>query len=83
MNLEHSPARAGDAPVGHPNADAPEPDRLIGEAECKRISGLSRTTRWWLEKCKLFPARRRLSPNRVGWLLSEIQSWLRAREVVT
>ena len=73
MSLEHHPARA---------RHAPEPNRLIGEAECKRISGLSRTTRWRLEKCKLFPARRRLSPNRVGWLLSEIQTWIREREPI-
>lgn len=26
-----------------------------------------------------FPAPRRLSPNRVGWLASELESWIRSR----
>ncbi len=56
------------------------PDRFIRDRECKKISGLSRTTRWRLEREGKFPKRRQISPNGVGWLLSEIQSWLDSRE---
>ncbi len=89
MSLEHDPARAGSAAVGHREAEAPaaeepdasEPDRFIGEPECKRLTSLSRVSRWRLERDGLFPRRRRLSPNRVGWLLSEIREWQLGRAV--
>jgi len=54
-------------------------DRFIREPECKSTSGLSRSTRWRLERDGRFPSRRRISPNAVGWLESEIQDWLRTR----
>ena len=56
------------------------PDRFIRDPECEKMSGLSRTTRWRLEREGKFPKRRQISPNGVGWLLSEIQSWLESRE---
>ncbi len=56
-------------------------DRFIGEAECKAITSLSRTTRWRLEKQGKFPGRRILSPNRGGWLLSEVIQWRCERAV--
>ena len=55
-------------------------DRFIRDPECEKLSGLSRTTRWRLERDGKFPKRRQISPNGVGWLLSEIQSWLDSRE---
>lgn len=55
------------------------PDRIIRERECKHTSGLSRSTRWRQERAGLFPKRRRISSNAVGWLESEIQEWLRTR----
>ncbi len=55
------------------------PDRIIREPECERTSGLSRSTRWRQERAGLFPKRRRISSNAVGWLESEIQEWLRTR----
>ena len=54
-------------------------DRFIREPECREITGLSRTTRWRLERAKHFPKRARISPNAVAWLESEVQEWLRAR----
>lgn len=48
------------------------PDRIVREAECKAISGLSRTTRWRMERSGDFPRRRRISQGAVGWLLSEL-----------
>lgn len=53
--------------------------RFIREPECKSITGLSRTTRWRLEKAGKFPARRKISQNTVGWLSSEIEEWMRSK----
>ncbi len=55
------------------------PDRFLREAEVRRITGLSRTTRWRLERANVFPNRRFISSNAVGWLESEVQEWLRTR----
>ena len=62
--------------------DTDKEDRFLREPEVAQITGLSRTTRWRLEREGRFPRRRRASPNRVAWLLSEVQSWIREREVV-
>jgi len=57
----------------------PPDDRVIREPECERRSGLSRSTRWRLERMGQFPRRRRISPGCSGWLASEIDAWLCAR----
>ena len=57
------------------------PEHIIREKECKQRTGLSRTTRWRLETLDQFPKRRQLSKNSIGWLNSEIESWLKSREV--
>ena len=54
-------------------------DRFIRDPECRQITGLSRTTRWRLERAGQFPKRRQISPNAVAWLESEVQEWLRDR----
>ena len=54
-------------------------DRFIREAEVQRITGLSRTTRWRLEREGKFPSRRQLSDNAVAWLESEIRAWRASR----
>ena len=56
--------------------------RLIRYPEVGRLTGLSRTSVWRQEKAGKFPRRRRLGPNSVAWLLSEVQEYLRTREVV-
>ncbi len=55
------------------------PDRFIREPECAQITGLSRVTRWRLERRGDFPKRRQISPNAMGWLESELMSWMKAR----
>jgi prophage regulatory protein len=54
-------------------------DRIIFEPERHAITGLSRP--WWhqLEKRGRVPKRIKLSERRVGWLLSELEAWLRER----
>jgi prophage regulatory protein len=57
-------------------------DRFIREAEVQRITGLSRTTRWRLEREGKFPSRRQLSENAVAWLESEIRAWCTSRSAL-
>jgi prophage regulatory protein len=52
---------------------------FIREPECRSLTGLSRATRWRLERAGLFPKKRQLSPGCKGWLRSEIQQWIAER----
>ena len=54
-------------------------ERFIRERECRELTGLSRSTRWRLERQGQFPRRRHISPNGVAWLLSEIEAWQSSR----
>ncbi len=54
-------------------------DRFIREKQCKNITGLSRTTRWRLERAGLFPKRYRISPGAIAWLESQVQEWIESR----
>lgn len=78
MSLEHTPVRGAEATPGHPGQGTP--DRLIGTAEVCRITSLSRTTIWRLERAGNFARRRKIAPNRVGWILSEVLLWMTERE---
>ena len=51
-------------------------DRILRERDVRTATGLSRTTRWRLERAGQFPRKRRLSPGAVGWLESEVVAWL-------
>jgi prophage regulatory protein len=51
-------------------------ERIVGESEVCRLTNLSRTTRWRLEREGRFPQRVRLSRNRVGWRVEEILAWM-------
>ena len=44
----------------------------------KRV-GMSRTTIWREERQGRFPRRIQLSRNRIGWLSSEVLSWMEAK----
>lgn len=54
-------------------------DIFIRKAEVRKITGLSDTTIWRLEKASKFPQRRRLSSSACGWLLSEVLAWVKSR----
>jgi prophage regulatory protein len=63
-------------------------DRFVLDAECKAMTGLSKTTRWKMEQEvdqkgePLFPRRRQITGGRVvGWLESELLDWMRSRQV--
>ena len=54
--------------------------RFLALKEVQRLTGnLSRSTIWRWQREGLFPRSRRLGPNRVGWLLSEIETWLQEK----
>ena len=83
MPTEHSPTRGTDGPLWRHGDDLPEPDRLIDIARVCQLTSLSRTTIWRLEGAGHFARRRQISPNRVGWLLSEILLCMREQGTVT
>ena len=55
-------------------------DRFVHEPECLKMTGLSRITRWRLERQGSFPKRRQISPNCIAWLESELREWLETRK---
>ncbi len=55
-------------------------DRFVREPECLKMTGLSRITRWRLERKGAFPKRRQISPNCIAWLQSELHEWLDTRK---
>lgn len=55
------------------------PVQIIRMKEVIRRVGLSRSTIWRLERTGKFPRRRRLGPNSIGWLLSEVDDWIATR----
>lgn len=57
--------------------------RYLSVREAVQISGLSRTTLFRLERDRLFPRRRQLGPNRVGYISNEIYHWIETRPTVT
>lgn len=59
------------------------PDVYVRKPELRKITGLSDTTIWRLEKKKKFPPRRKLSATATGWLLSEVLAWVSSRPAVT
>ena len=55
------------------------PDRIVFEPERALITGYCRNWWWKFEQEGSVPKRIKLGPKRVGWLLSELQAWLRER----
>jgi prophage regulatory protein len=53
--------------------------RMLREREVKHITGLSRVTRWRMERRGEFPGRVHLAPRCVGWPEAEVMEWMRAR----
>ena len=58
-------------------------ERFLRRAEFKRRIGVKSdaTLFTWERTLKGFPQRRRIGPNAVGWLLSEVLEYLRSRPV--
>lgn len=54
-------------------------DRFLPTETVLEITGWSKQTLWREMKANRFPAAIPTSPNRVGWLESEVAEWLRRR----
>lgn len=50
--------------------------RIIRCIDVQKLTSLSRTTIWRLEREGNFPQRRQIGTRSVGWLLNEVESWL-------
>ena len=57
-------------------------DRIIREPECRKLTGLCRTTRYIMENEGRFPRRVQLGGRAVGWKLSDVQEWIDSSPVV-
>ena len=58
---------------------AGEMTRILRERDVKHLTGLSRVTRWRMEKVDRFPHRVQLTERCVGWPESEVLEWLNER----
>lgn len=55
------------------------PRRIIRDKEIGKKTGLSRTTRWRLERAGKFPKSVKLTEHAVGHYEDEIDAWIAAR----
>ena len=53
--------------------------KVIRQKQAIELTGLSRTSLWRLERAGMFPLRRRIGRQAVGWLASDIDEWLATR----
>lgn len=58
-------------------------DRIVKPKEASAITGRSLASMWRDEKAGRFPRRRKIGLKAVGYLLTELVTWIEAREVVT
>lgn len=58
-------------------------ERVVRQSELKKITGISPQTAYRLGKIGLFPLPKRLSARSKGWLMSELQEWIKKRKVST
>jgi prophage regulatory protein len=57
-------------------------ERILRRHEVEMRTGLPRSSLYRLIAAGEFPRQRRLSPSTVGWLESEITSWISSREAL-
>ena len=50
--------------------------KILRRRQVCDLTGLSYSTIYRLEREGEFPQRRRLGPNTVGWLASEVETWV-------
>ena len=53
--------------------------RILREREVRHLTGLSRVTRWRMERRGEFPRKIKLSTRCVGWPEAEVMQWLMVR----
>ncbi len=66
----------------HQILDLNEPLRLLSRPEVLDLVGVSYPTIWsWMQQGK-FPRSRKLGDQKVGWLASELKSWIESRPIM-
>ena len=55
------------------------PVAILDESGVQKLTSLSRTTRWRMERRGDFPKHVRLSPGRVGWRQADVEAWISSR----
>jgi predicted DNA-binding transcriptional regulator AlpA len=55
-------------------------DRILRTKDVQRLTGISRSTIWRLEKSGQFPRRVALGLSSIGWLKSDVLEWLEKRK---
>ena len=68
-----------DLHLSDPNSRGAAEQRLIAFDVVRKLTGLSRSTIWRLERQGLFPQRRQISHRRVAWVSLEVLGWTQAR----
>jgi prophage regulatory protein len=53
--------------------------RMVNKQEVVMITGLSVVTIWRRMKAGDFPLSVQLTPNKIGWFLDEIETWIESR----
>ncbi len=53
--------------------------RMVSKQEVVVITGLSGVTIWRRMKAGDFPLSIQLTPNKIGWFLDEIETWMESR----
>ena len=56
-----------------------KPIRILRQPEVRERVGYSDVQIWRMEKAGKFPQRVQLGPKAVGWVESEVDSWLQER----
>ncbi len=59
-----------------------ENDSILRWPQVAKLTNLSRTTIWRMEKEGTFPKRVKIGPHSVGWKSSDIQEWLKTLKEV-
>lgn len=79
--LQHLLDNVVDAlPSTSPKQPSDSQDRILRAHEVQQIVGLSRSTIWRLEGKGDFPARVPLGTGSIGWLKSDIETWIKSRK---
>jgi prophage regulatory protein len=55
------------------------PTKIVRFPQISELTSLSRTTIWRLESEGNFPKRLKVGNRGVGWLLNEVENWMRSR----
>jgi prophage regulatory protein len=56
--------------------------KILRDQEVGKLTGLSRVTRWRLERDGKFPKRIKIGVRAVGWCDEEIFGWIKSRPQV-